>query len=343
MSTLNRLIKLFGKTDNSVAKTPLEDFSTEILVGIFEQNQDMLDSFVNKVLNIEGDNFTITSQKYFIHDESPNCRIDIVIKNQETVCFIENKVNSKEGRDQLKRYADIFDNNYKNFNTHLIYCTKHYDKKEIHRHNFRQIRWSDITKYLLQESKENELVKDAIAFFKNEGMGVQNMFKTIDLIVMENIKSTINKIYEINDVAKSILTETFEDITISSSDFGNQIKWQNRYALIIGNVFGEGYSEIGMGLHFDEAPHVILWLWVQDSKKDRNSKMNEFLEAVNKSPFENKPNQYVWLKKELSDFLSINDAEEMKREIKEWYQNNLKILCEFINSTPQLEWKIKIK
>jgi len=342
MSTLNRLIKLFSKTDNSLAKTPLEDFSTEILVGIFEENQDMLDSFVNKVLNIEGDNFKITSQKYFIHDESANCRIDIVIQNQETICFIENKVNSKEGWEQLKRYADILDN-YKNLNKHLIYCTKHYDKKEFNRHNFRQIRWSDITKYLLQESNENELVKDAITFFENEGMGVQNMFKTIDLIVMENIQSTINKIYEINELAKTLLTETFENITISSSDFGNQIKWQNRCALIIGNVFGEGYSEIGMGLHFSKAPHLILWLWVQDSKKDRNSKMNEFLEAVNKSSFENKPNQYVWLKKELSDFLSKSDTEEMKREIKEWYQNSLKILCEFINSTPQLVWKIKIK
>ena len=84
MSVLNKIIRLFHKTDSSFTRNPLEDFSTEIVVGIFEENQNMLDSFVNKVLKIEGSNFSIESQKYFIHDESVNCRIDIVIENQET-------------------------------------------------------------------------------------------------------------------------------------------------------------------------------------------------------------------------------------------------------------------
>ena len=92
---------------------------------------------------------------------------------------------------------------------------------------------------------------------------------------VNNVKSD-NKIYEINDVAKSILTETFEVNEIPKSDFVNEIKEQDRYAQIIKNVFGEGNSQIGMGLYFGEAPHLILWLWAEDrtkGRKGRNSKM----------------------------------------------------------------------
>lgn len=169
------------------------------------------------------------------------------------------------------------------------------------------------------------------------------MFKAIDLVVMENIRSTINNINEINELAKNILMKTFDVSAISSSDFGNQIKWHNRCAQIIGNAFGEGYCEIGIGLNFEKTPHLILWLWVQDSGKNRNSKLNEFLKAVNNSPFENKANQYLYFKKELSDYLSYNDPEKMKAEIEKWYQENIEKLCKFINSTSELNWKIKIK
>jgi len=248
-----------------------------------------------------------------------------------------------EGWYQLERYADILDNNYNNFNKHLIYCTKHYDKKEINRHYFRQIRWSDITKFLLHESEKNSLVKDAITFFENEGMGVKNMFTTIDLVVMENIKSTVTKINEVIDLSKNLLEKTFENITISIPELRKEINRRNRFALIIRNIFGEGYSEIGMGVSFDETPHLILWLWVQDSKTGRNSKIDEFKKVVNKFNFEYKTNQYVWSKKELSDLLSVKEPEKMKKEIIEWFQKRLEIICEFINSTPELEWKIKIK
>ena len=44
----NRLLELYKKNRAS-EKTPLEDFITEILVGVLENDNELLDSFVNNL------------------------------------------------------------------------------------------------------------------------------------------------------------------------------------------------------------------------------------------------------------------------------------------------------
>ena len=97
----NRLLELYKKNRAS-EKTPLEDFITEILVGVLENDNELLDSFVNNILEIEGTGFSIESQVKYNLDNDINCIIDIVVSNDENICFIENKVHSSEGKDSLK-------------------------------------------------------------------------------------------------------------------------------------------------------------------------------------------------------------------------------------------------
>ena len=99
----NRLLSLYKKNKDS-NKTPLEDFNTEILVGILQRDSKLLDSFVNNILKIDGTGFSIESQVKYTLDNDINCIIDMVVSNEENICFIENKVNSSEGERQLERY-----------------------------------------------------------------------------------------------------------------------------------------------------------------------------------------------------------------------------------------------
>ena len=84
MNVFNQLLKLYKTTG---IKSPLEDFTTEILVSILASNQLLLNAFVNKILVIEGKDFTISSQEHFASEEGiQDCRVDIVIRNSIESC-----------------------------------------------------------------------------------------------------------------------------------------------------------------------------------------------------------------------------------------------------------------
>ena len=121
----NRLLELYKKNRAS-EKTPLEDFITEILVGVLENDNELLDSFVNNILEIEGTGFSIESQVKYNLDNDINCIIDIVVRNDENICFIENKVHSSEGERQLERYSKVLNeiHSFQGKNMFLRYCTK---------------------------------------------------------------------------------------------------------------------------------------------------------------------------------------------------------------------------
>lgn len=87
----------------------MEDFVTEILVAILENNHDIGRAFANEILLLNGDAFLYTTQVCYkspnpIH---PDCRIDIVVKSENMICFLENKVESGTGYIQLERYSSV--------------------------------------------------------------------------------------------------------------------------------------------------------------------------------------------------------------------------------------------
>lgn len=93
-------------------------------------------------MKIQGDNFTIKSQRKYQLKDDIDCIVDIVIENEAMICFLENKVNSSEGDRQLERYTKVLNeiNVKRNKEVYLRYCTKYYDKKDIKDINFIQIR-----------------------------------------------------------------------------------------------------------------------------------------------------------------------------------------------------------
>lgn len=163
------LLNLYSRNNNGI-NTPIEDFTTEIFASILTKDNELLTTFMNEVLLVEGCNFKIeTQQKYYLQNDI-DCIVDVVIHNQDTLCFLENKVNSPEGYRQLERYKKVLEQFQKQKNIHLRYCTKHYDLKQITDINFHQIRWQDIHRFLLDHD-DDSMIADFFGLPKEDGHG----------------------------------------------------------------------------------------------------------------------------------------------------------------------------
>lgn len=330
MNIFSRLLKLYRT--NSF-KTPLEDFTTEILVGILSQSGHLLDTFVNEVLKIEGRDFVISSQEHFRSDVlTSDCRVDIVIRNEDTLCFLENKVECSEGNEQLLRYSKIL-SRFSPLATHLRYCTKYYDHKEIVDHQFHQFRWLDISNFLKRQPS-TEITQEFLSFLKDKKMDNSTTFTAVDLIALENINAVVNRMEVYLEKIKPEFRKQFGN-TKDISNL-NQIKEKERFILLKDRIFGEGYNEVGVGFDFKDTVRLVVWLWCGA----QNSKAEEFKKILKKpvpEGFITNNNDWIALRKPLSDFLS-NDG--MESEIESWFHTSFASFKSFADSTPNLEWKI---
>lgn len=338
LSIFDRLIKLYKRNRDS-GKTPLEDYTTEVLVGILEERSFILDLFVNQILRIEGEGFRIESQKKYCLEDDTDCIVDIVIENGKTVCFLENKVNASEGERQLERYTQVLNNLKKSSkkNTYLRYCTKYYDKKEIREIDFYQFRWKDVYKFL-NDLEKDSIIDEYIEFLRGEGMATEGEFNFQDLIVLSQMNSTFSKINECLDDIKDCFEINFGKSRQTKKDNGI---W--RYKL---NLFCDGnkYDEIYAGVRLIEengvvVPYLNCGFNFSTNSEYRSSIEKSIMELI-KFDFYEFENDFVggYFKKPLSDILSSQNQFE---EIEKWYIDQFKIIKNFIEQTDYLDWSLE--
>lgn len=332
MNIYSRLLKLYR---TNAIKTPLEDFTTEILAGILDGNKEILTSFVNHILNIEGDGFSISTQDiYLLNDDfCPDCRVDLVVKSPSVLCFIENKVESKEGYIQLERYGKAL-NKYKNNQiTHLRYCTKYNDPKDFVEHNFAQFRWADIYKFL-KTWQSLSIIKEYLEFLNNHNMSDNMTFNFNDLIALQQINPVLKKLDNYLDKIRpsfnKIIGPRLKDLALLK-----QIKEHSRYILLMDTPFGTGYSELGFGFRLTDVPSLTVWIWCSGG----NNKRKEFQNAINTygsdALFANSENSWIGLHKPLSDFIS---SENMDVAIEQWFILAFNLIKDFSSQTKELDW-----
>jgi len=329
MNIFSRLLQLY-RTNS--CKTPLEDFTTEILVGILSQNDELLDAFVNEILKIEGHGFTISSQEHFLSDEGiQNCKVDIIIRKEGMLCLLENKVNSSEGFEQLSRYGKVLDKYKVDYQTHLRYCTKYYDYKAIEEHGFVQFRWPDVTRFL-KKHNNSELIQEYLYFLKDHHMDNNTTFSAIDIIALENLNPLIQRM----EVYLQKIKPSFEKHFGKCKDVSNfrQIKDHSRFIFIKESPFGNGYNELGVGFDFKGTVSLHVWIWCGK----QNNKIGLLKDIFStQTIFETNNIDLISLKKPLSDFISSDNIEI---EIEQWFINSFKTVKDFAASTPELDWKL---
>lgn len=320
----SRLLSLYKAHKNN-GKTPLEDFTTEILVGILEENQEILEAFVSEILKIEGSNYSIDSQvKYKVEDDK-DCIIDIVIKNDDTICFVENKVNSAEGERQLERYTTLLQGIEKNNNKniYLRYCTKHYDKKEIPDIDFLQYRWSNVYNFLL-DYQDNNLILEYLEFLEGENMSSAGEFNYEDLIVMSRMNSTIAKMDECLDNVKDTLITVFDKPYERDLERLKEVVRSQNYTMWTTDIIGNTGSKIVVGFTFQEdldtvAPFLSVDFRVEcnNDKYDKIKLKKKEIESIFEKDYSEDDYILLSFEKSLSDFISKD--------------NQISLMCDWFN------------
>jgi hypothetical protein len=184
---ISSLYKLYYRSNGN--RTPLEDFNTECLVGIFNYFPEVGNLFAAQFLELPVGNYKFSTQEYYPLSDDPNCFVDMVIKSESCICFVENKVDSTEGYEQINRYQKVLESFPDKLKREMRYITKHSDVKEKQLINFKQYRWYEVAAFLLSNFVENPQIQDYHQFLKQQHMAQETKFTTDAVIALKNFSA----------------------------------------------------------------------------------------------------------------------------------------------------------
>lgn len=340
----DKLLKLI-KSNSS--KTPLEDFTTELLVEILNNLPKLKKKFCQEFLGLKSDYFIITSQVRY-----DNSVIDIEIKGEGEICFIENKVNSKEGFgfdensleevSQLEKYCKILDKFANDdFQTKLLYCTKKDEPKVITKHSFYQFKWHHIA-HFLEPYKEEKLIELFINFLKAHDMAHDMKLTSKDILAIENF----GRVFQIMNKHMERVKGDFEKLFPNVKDlrrgkpFEHQLEIHNRFCVYSESpVEGEGWTEILYAFELSGVitTHIFIHIENQNYSNFRKELDNEYKNTPEYLIEHSDVGSKIYMEKKLGSY--IND-EKSEVEIENWFKDSFVKMDEFRQKTKNtITWK----
>ncbi len=351
-------------------KTPLEDFFTEIFAFILNNYEELfrnwIREFIIKKNNLEISDIeeieiiqkSVQTQITFkaLKEDYTASRPDIYIKVQynndkSDIIFIESKIGSSEGEEQLQRYAEhldyILNNNTDICHSTLVYITRDYDKKykssilvncnNMKRLNFVQLRWYEVYRFL-ENYKENDIfTREILKFMKENNMSLNNQFSPVDIITITNFPS-VNKMMD-ETMFYSIIYEEFKKITGCSRPTPAYGEWKNK------NRYIYYYSQkenmwCGLGYFFDPEeitnyPEVGIILAIPPNLSERNKIIKNMKNKTAWKVKDIKSWTELYYTKSLREFLPCEDHIEV---IKEFLVKSLRELTIIKEEYPELPW-----
>jgi hypothetical protein len=347
---------------------PLEDFFTEIFTYLLKSNPSLMDDWIKefKISSIKPNNVYISTQEsfdalnYHFSGSRPDIFIELSDDNKKDLIFVECKIGSCEGHNQLKRYAEHLDNiEYINRGI-LIYITKDYDKKNglaifescnnKNKLKFIQFRWYEIYQFLKSHDgfSENVLVKDILRFMEEYDLSGDNRFTSVDILALTNFPR-VRKMMD--ETMYGEVSDKFTEIAggISSPSFClTQIKNHNRYTYIQNqndNVF-----EIVLGYWINDSkmtdfPKVGIKLGVSPNATHRKEIIAAMRDIVKSNPDEwngyhlNESKNWAGIGKELGIEHFMNEQDHIK-SIQDYFLNLIDELTDIKKQYPNLPWKV---
>jgi hypothetical protein len=331
-------IELLNLCANSSQKTPFEDFTTEILAGILQSDQELLDNFVNTILGITGNEFSVTTQVSY-----PNSKIDMVFENTTILCFLENKVEATEGYNQLRKYAEILLQEEAKAHIFLRYCTKYYDKKLPGEYTpfdskyFSQFRWVDVYKFLHDNYQANPLVNAFLTFLEENNMSSIPEFTDGDLLAMKEISHTVKKIEACLEVIQPIFTKLF-----GRSSPVVDLKQYKRYGMRRTDIFAgsSAFSALSLAFSFEEEPTVFISCFCGKQHRMNSAYTKLVMSKEMPQELQWRKSKYgisAWFQKPLSDFIIYTNQFE---EIRQWFIEKMNTWFEIMRANPQISWNL---
>lgn len=358
MSLFSRLLNL------NTSSIPLEDFFTEIVDYLFSENKEILYAWLEYCYLLDTstciDAFISTQRSFTPLDSHltgsrPDLLIELVHENHHDLIFIESKIGSKEGENQLSRYADIL-HKIKGFRyKFLIYITRDFEPKnelsifqQISNSTlqFKQLRWHQFYQFLqsLQFQVETMLVQEIITFMQEYRMAHNNQFSSVDVLALTNFSKSL-KLMEQTMWGK--VSERFKEVVGAikqRSTALNQVQQHERYLMIANMRSGRWWCGLGFylkTLNMADYPTVILVLEV-DPNSDRRTEIIDAMKDIC-SQFgwrgyklnESKAWSGIVREKSLREFLS---QEDHIAAIEEFFLKALNELDEIKRKYSQLPW-----
>lgn len=277
----------------------MEDYLTEIFAEVL-QREDIFRDFLITGVGLELNGAIVikevTTQKTYSKQDNhaTDSRPDIMIRftagKTSHVLFIENKLDSMEGDQQLRRYADHL-KSYESDGclTHLIYITKGHDPKDKNtiinsgtRATFYQLRWFQVYKGL--EKHRSELVNILLEFMEELQLNDSRRFIPQDIYAIQNIERIIRMMDSCLD---GPVEETVSSLFSRSTGWTNRfVQLKDHYRYMKQNVQGD-FAVIYFGFHLTEDDYPVVSVVFKIIPK--NSMRAENINA-------------------LKDFISVNDG-----------------------------------
>lgn len=327
---------------------PIETFIIKVLAGVLQSDSQLLDKFVNELLEIKGAEFTVSTQQTMLGKQ-----ISLLFKNKESLCFFESRVDARSDLEELNNYKDILNELQLTQAVYLRYCTKYYDYQPVENINFKQFRWADIYLFL-NDYTENTLVASFLHFLQTHEMDAITQLNVQDLFSIEHLQQTIRKMDECLD---SVVPEFIK--LFGSPNLGLPHNTIERLRLFIDHktyrmckkdiLAGKGiWSEIGVGFVYEPVPVLAVWLWVDTTHSQYETIKDVFLQR--KTVFEQSQNSVtenyysnkfeVRIDKALSTFAQ---QENILKSLQQWLLENLYIFKQFVDETEEsheIEWNL---
>lgn len=208
-SLLGRLLRLFPES------VPLEDLFTEAVARLFETRPQLCLAWLEAaglltapVVDTGQGYICVSTQRSFVAldhhdtDSRPDLMIEIYRSPEEfveddavtDVVMIESKIGSKEGPEQLRRYAEHLDRMPIFGSKTHAYITRGYDPKDAseilyglsENISFEQLRWHDFYRFL-QSVKKDALIDEVMTFMEEQGMARSYRLSTTDLMALSGV------------------------------------------------------------------------------------------------------------------------------------------------------------
>ncbi|MFC0604961.1 PD-(D/E)XK nuclease family protein [Winogradskyella pulchriflava] len=333
----NNLYKLYSNTNSN--RTPLEDFTTECFAGVLQCNPAILADFVN-LLKLDAGDYKVNTQVKYTLPNDPNCIVDMVLENETTICFIENKVNSKEGWEQLSRYVKVLDEIDKE--THLRYCTKHVDTKKENQHHFKQLRWYNISNLLEKKHSNNVMAMQYVHFLKQQQMAMDTSITTNTVITLKHFLNTYEAMNFHIQNALPEFKKAFPKTATKKQEKIPMLRRHDRIGIMLPNPLQDKseHTEILYCIQF-ELCKLQTQIWVHKSHPQCNEiyergKASGLFEYCQLDDFGLGLRNY----KKLFHFIDSKNSDE---DIKQWFEDSFGKIKQFIKANPDLNWIESVK
>jgi hypothetical protein len=181
----------------------LEDFHTEIAAHVMGSLRDNTLHWLREIRATsmtDPDDFIVTTQEELsalqLHESGsrPDIAIRLAKNSERELIYIESKIGSAEGYQQLARYLDHLEKRPEKRKA-LVFITRSYEPKEIQPRvgvTFVQARWSDFYRTFSRINPQPELLTELLKFMKEHNMSQSNKFTTIDLLAIRNFRDAQN-------------------------------------------------------------------------------------------------------------------------------------------------------